>query len=221
MNIWIRKQCCLYWPCYCGASIIWCYFGPSIIRSGRERSESWENATRLGSGGENWDNSSSSSPEAVPISWIKAQMSVLSPSYLGLPPSSCIIIVIPFDQMSVCWREGVGRITLVPIFSGNSQNLPTSRIRNSYCCCYFCFLSQKSEPSDWSRALYAGFSLVERFMWYELHLWVWGWDSEPKGREKDEVNQKSQSGLRRAPRLSVGQYFLAASRFLQHFANNQ
>ena len=114
--------------------------------------------------GENWDNSSSSSPEAVPISWIKAQMSVLSPSYLGLPPSSCIIIVIPFDQMSVCWREeGRGRITLVPIFSGNSQNLPTSRIRNSFCCCYCCFLSQKSEPSDWSRALNAVFSLVENF----------------------------------------------------------
>ena len=61
--------------------------------------------------GENWDNSSSSSPEAVPISWIKAQMSVLSPSYLVLPPSSCIIIVIPFDQMSVCWREGVGGVS--------------------------------------------------------------------------------------------------------------
>ena len=118
--------------------------------------------------GENWDNSSSSSssPEAVPISWIKAQMSPCCHQAIWvLPPSSCIIIVIPFDQMSVCWREGVGRITLVPIFSGNSQNLPTSRIRNSFCCCYCCFLSQKSEPSDWSRALNAGFSLVESFMW--------------------------------------------------------
>ena len=28
-----------------------------------------------------------------------------------LPPSSCIIIVIPFDQMSVCWREGVGGVS--------------------------------------------------------------------------------------------------------------
>ena len=112
MNIWTREQCCLYWPCYCGASIIWCYFGPSIIRSGRERSESWENATRLGSGGENWDNSSSSSPEAVPISWIKAQMSPCCHQAIWvLPPSSCIIIVIPFDQMSVCWREGVGGVS--------------------------------------------------------------------------------------------------------------
>ena len=74
--------------------------------------------------GENWDNSSSSSssPEAVPISWIKAQMSPCCHQAIWvLPPSSCIIIVIPFDQMSVCWREGSGRIASVPIFPGNSR----------------------------------------------------------------------------------------------------